>query len=113
MPLDAEPVVTVALIAAGLVGIPALRRLTPPGTLTARPILPAAVLLRGVMTFTFFAVDAYATLTLESWRGLSAIAAGVVLTAATVSWTAGSWIQARDAGRWSSARFVRAGFVVT
>ena len=65
------------------------------------------------MTFTFFGVDAYATLTLESWRGLSAVAAGVVLTAATISWTAGSWIQARYAGRWSSARFVRAGLIVT
>jgi MFS family permease len=114
VPLDSEPGVTLGLIAAGLVvGIPALRRLTPPGTLTARPVLPAAVLLRGVMTFTFFAVDAYATLTLESWRGLSAIAAGIVLTAATVSWTAGSWIQARYASRWPTARFVRAGLVVT
>ena len=75
--VDTEPGVTLVLIAAGLlVGIPPLRRLTPPGTLTARPILPAAVLLRGVMTFTFFGVDAYATLTLESWRGLSAVAAG-------------------------------------
>ena len=64
------------------------------------------------MTFTFFAVDAYAALTLESWRGLSAVAAGVVLTAATISWTAGSWIQARYARRWSSARFVRAGLIV-
>ena len=96
VPVDSEPAVSLVLIAAGLlVGIPSLRRLTPPGTLTARPILPAAVLLRGVMTFTFFGVDAYATLTLESWRGLSAVAAGVVLTAATISWTAGSWIQAR------------------
>ncbi len=114
IPIDSEPAVTLVLIVAGLlVGIPPLRRLTPPGTLTARPILPAAVLLRGVMTFTFFGVDAYATLTLESWRGLSAVAAGVVLTAATISWTAGSWIQARYAGRWSSARFVRAGLIVT
>ncbi len=114
IPVDTEPVVTLVLIAAGLlVGIPPLRRLTPPGTLTAQPILPAAVLLRGVMTFTFFAVDAYVTLTLESWRGLSAVAAGVVLTAATISWTAGSWIQARNAGRWSSAQFVRAGMIIT
>ncbi len=36
-----------------------------------------------------------------------------MLTAATISWTAGSWIQARYAGRWSSARFVRAGLIVT
>ncbi len=105
---------TVGLVLVGLVlALPALRRLTPAGTLTARPILPAAVLLRGVMTFAFFGVDAYVSLTLENYRGLSAIAAGVVLTAATVSWTAGSWIQARNAERWPTDRFVRAGFVVT
>ena len=104
---------TIALSAVGLLlGVPAIRRLTPEGTLTARPILPAAVLLRGVMTFMFFGVDAYVSLTLEEYRGLSAVVAGIVLTAATVSWTAGSWIQARNAERWPTARFVTAGFLV-
>ena len=93
--------------------IPGLRRLTPPGTLTARPVLPAAVLERGLLTFMFFGIDAYVSLTLEDHRGLSAIAAGIALTAATISWTAGSWIQARGAERWSTDRFVRAGFIVT
>ena len=106
-------VATLALVALGLlVGLPALHRLTPSGTLTARPVLPAAILLRGVLTCAFFGVDAYVTLTLEEWRGLSAIAAGVVLTAATLSWTAGSWIQARNAVRWPTRHFVRAGFFV-
>ena len=70
------------------------------------------MLLRGVMTFMFFGVDAYVSLTLEEYRGLSAVVAGIVLTAATVSWTAGSWIQARNAERWPTARFVTAGFLV-
>ena len=48
-----------------------LRRLTPPGTLRARPILPAAILLRGFLTFMFFAVDAFVPLALVEWRGLS------------------------------------------
>lgn len=109
-----EALPTIGLALLGLVlAIPALRRLTPAGTLSARPILPAAVLLRGVMTFAFFGVDAYVSLTLEDYRGLSAVVAGIVLTAATVSWTAGSWIQARNAERWPTDRFVRAGFVVT
>ena len=90
----------------------ALLKLTPPGTLTARPVMPAAILLRGVLTCTFFGVDAYVTLALEDWRGLSAIAAGVVLTAATLSWTAGSWTQARNANRWPTRSFVRVGFLV-
>lgn len=109
-----EVLPTSGLVLIGLVlGIPAIRRLTPAGTLTARPILPAAVLLRGVMTFMFFGVDAYVSLTLEDYRGLSAVVAGIVLTAATIAWTAGSWIQARNAERWPTARFVRAGFVVS
>lgn len=109
-----EALPTIGLAGLGLVlAVPALRRLTPAGTLTARPILPAAVLLRGVMTFAFFGVDAYVSLTLEDYRGLSAVVAGIVLTAATVSWTAGSWIQARNSERWPTDRFVRAGFIVT
>ena len=104
---------TAGLVLVGLLlGLPAIRRLTPEGTLTARPILPAAVLLRGVLTFMFFGVDAYVSLTLEEYRGLSAVLAGVVLTAATVAWTAGSWIQARNAERWPTAWFVTAGFLV-
>lgn len=108
-----EALATLALVAVGLVaGVPALLRLTPEGTLTARPVLPAAVLLRGILTCAFFGVEAYVTLALEEWRGLSAIAAGVVLTTATLSWTAGSWTQARNSERWPARLFVRAGFLV-
>ena len=72
---------TVGLAALGLLlgdpGHPppdARRGRSPPG-----PILPAAVLLRGVLTFMFFGVDAYVSLTLEelpravgrSWRASS------------------------------------------
>jgi MFS family permease len=109
-----EALPTVAFGAAGLViGIFALRRLTPPGTLVARPVLPAAVLLRGVLTFAFFGVDAFVSLTLIEWRGVSAIEAGAALTAATLTWTAGAWIQARGASRWPTHRFVQTGFAVT
>src|SRR6187200_1323309 len=105
---------TVVLSAAGLtLGIFALRRLTPPGTLVARPVLPAAILLRGVLTCAFFGVDAFVALTLVEWRGLSATEAGLALTAATISWTAGAWIQARGAARWPTHLFVRLGFAVT
>ena len=48
----------------------ALRRLTPAGTLRAARGLPAAVLMRGIITFAFFAVDAYVALALVEWRGL-------------------------------------------
>jgi MFS family permease len=108
-----ELVPTVALSVIGLViGLWAFRRLTPPGTLSARPVLPAAILLRGILTCAFFSVDAFVALTLVGWRGLSATEAGFALTAATISWTAGSWTQARGAMRWPTRRFVRVGFVV-
>jgi MFS family permease len=90
----------------------ALRRLTPPGTLRAARGLPAAVLVRGIITFAFFAVDAYIALVLVEWRGLTATEAGISLTAATLTWTSGSWIQARLAPRYPPERFVQAGIAV-
>jgi MFS family permease len=106
----------IPLVVLGAVGlalaIPALDRLTPHGTLRAARGLPAAVLMRGLLTFTFFAVDAYVALVLVDVRGESAIQAGISLTGATIAWTAGSWIQARYSRRWPPDRFVRAGIVV-
>jgi MFS family permease len=108
-----EPVLLVVLgIGGAVLGLFALRRLTPEGTLRAARGLPATVLMRGVITFAFFAVDAYVALALVEWRGLSAAQAGIALTAATVSWTAGSWTQAKFSKRWPPERFVRAGVMV-
>jgi MFS family permease len=90
----------------------ALRRLTPSGTLVAARGLPAAVLMRGIITFAFFAVDAYVALALVDWRGLRPAEAGIALTAATISWTAGSWTQARFSSRYPPERFVRIGLLV-
>jgi MFS family permease len=108
-----EPLAMAALgVGGAVIGLAALRRLTPPGTLVARPVMPAAILLRGVLTCAFFAVDAFVSLTLIDWRGLSATEAGLALTAATISWTAGSWTQARWSTRWPTHRFVTVGFLV-
>ena len=100
----------------GVVGLavvlPAFRRLTPPGTLRAARGLPAAVLLRGILTFTFFCADAYVPLALQEWRGLGPAVAGIALTGATLAWTAGAWIQARRVATWGVPRLVRSGFVV-
>src|SRR5439155_581518 len=53
-----------ALVAIGLaLGIPALRKLLPPGTFRASGALPAAVLSRGLLTFAFFAPDIFVPLT--------------------------------------------------
>jgi MFS family permease len=101
------------LLAAGLpIGAWAFSRLTPPGTLRARPVLPAAILLRGFLTFAFFCSDAYVPLAIQSWRGYPAVVSGLVLTAATLAWTGGSWILAQRIHRFGPFRFLRVGFVV-
>ncbi len=108
-----DPRATVALLLIGLaLGLPALARLTPAGTLRAARGLPAAVLIRGILTFAFFGVEAYVALTLVDLRGLTVTQAGISLTAATVTWTAGSWIQSRYAARVVPERFISIGLVV-
>lgn len=95
----ASPLASVPLvILGGATAFRSLSHLSPAGTLRARPGVPAAVLLRGLLTFAYFAGDAYVPLALTSVRHTSTTFAGLVLTVATVTWTAGSWIQARLVG---------------
>ena len=92
--------------------LPAFRRLTPPGTLRLAVGVPAAVFLRGVMTFAFFSGDAYIALLLQTWRGSSLVLIGVVFTVTTIAWTIGTWLQARRIEAWGPRRFVTLGFVL-
>ena len=102
-----------ALIVAGVAGgLPALRRLVPPGTLTARPGLPATILTRGLLTFAFFGTDTYVTLAITAVRHRSPVVAGIAVTGATLGWTAGAWVQARLSETWQGRRFVRTGLVI-
>jgi hypothetical protein len=102
-----------ALIAAGgAAGLPALRRLVPAGTLTARAGLPATILSRGLLTFTFFGADAYVTLALTAVRHRTPVVASIAVTGATVAWTAGAWVQARLSDTWEGRRLVRTGLVI-
>jgi MFS family permease len=97
---------------AALVGLAPLRRLLPAGTLRAAPGLPATILSRGLLTFAFFGADAYVTLTITTVRHHGTVMAGAVVTASTLAWTLGSWIQARLNQRWEGARLVRTGLVL-
>ncbi|HEX9992419.1 MAG TPA: MFS transporter [Acidimicrobiales bacterium] len=102
-----------ALVAGGAaVGAPAFVRLVPAGTVRAAPGLPAAVLARGLLTFAFFGADAYVPLALTETRGTSTTVAGLAVTAATLSWTAGSWVQERRVLALGARRMVRTGFAV-
>jgi MFS family permease len=110
---DAELIPGLPLVLAGAVlTILAFRQLTPPGTLRAARGLPAAVLLRGLLTFSFFTADVYVALALQGYRGTSATVAGLALTAATLTWTAGAWTQARWIGRYGARPFIRTGFLI-
>jgi MFS family permease len=91
---------SIPLVLGGVaVTIPALRRITPPGTLTARRGLPAASAAAFLASAAFFATDGFLTLMLTETRGLSIGVAGVVLTASALSWAVGSWWQSRTIGR--------------
>jgi len=105
-----QPVPALLIAGTGVaVVLPAYRSLTPPGTLRARPVLPATVLTRGVVTFAFFSADAFVSLSMVAVRGTTARTAGLALASASFAWTTGSWIQARYSLRWGPARLVRLG----
>ncbi|MBM4407486.1 MAG: MFS transporter [Chloroflexi bacterium] len=107
--------VMIPLTLAGLVvGLAAFKALTPPGTLRLVRGLPAAILLRGALTFAFLGADTFSPLALQGWRGLSPALTGVVITVVTLAWTAGSWIQTRFIPRLGPEWFLRVSlFMVT
>jgi len=94
------------------VGVPALRRLLPVGTLAARRGLPATILSRGLLTFAFFGADAYVTLAFTTVLHHSTTTTGVFITLPTLTWTAGSWIQAHLSRTRQGRALVRTGFML-
>jgi len=101
--------VLVVTIAGAVVTAASFRRLTPPGTLTARMGLPATVAIRGLLNFAFFAADAFVPFAIASIRGLSPLIGGLALTASAFLWTVGSWAQARWIERMGPRRLVTIG----
>jgi MFS family permease len=103
-------------VAVGLaaVGVPpavwAFLRLVPRGTVRLAPGIPAAVMVRGILTFAFFGTDAYVSLTFQDVRGQPTWVAGVALTAVAISWTGAAWVQERYVHRVGPRRLVTIGF---
>ena len=94
---------SVPLVVVGLaVTIPALRRITPPGTLVARRGLPAASAAAFLASAAFFGIDGFVTLMLTQVRGQSLAIAGVVLTCSALAWALGSWWQSRVSERFGT-----------
>ncbi|HKA84725.1 MAG TPA: MFS transporter, partial [Acidimicrobiales bacterium] len=87
-------------------------RLVPTGTVALRRGMPAAVGVRGILTFAFFGTDAYVSLAMTDARDQPTWVAGLALTGATLAWTAGAWIQQRVVGERGPAWLVRRGFAL-
>jgi MFS family permease len=111
--VDLPFIVGVALGVAGLVGaVWAFRLLQPPGTMRMAPGIPATVTVRGLLTWAFFAGDAYVSLAMTDGRGAETWVAGMALSAGAVCWTLGSWTQARLIGRLGPRRLVGVGMSI-
>jgi MFS family permease len=109
---DQAPI-TAALVLVGIaLGVPALRRLLPAGTLAARPGLPATILSRGALTFAFFGGDAFVTFTITIVLHHSTAMAGLAVTGATLAWTLGAWLQVRLGKSWQARDVVRLGLAL-
>ncbi|THJ74912.1 MFS transporter, partial [Candidatus Frankia alpina] len=101
------------LIAAGIAcGLGPLRRLLPAGTLRLRPGIPAAVAVRGLLTWAFFGADTFVPLSITAVRHASITTAGLAVSSATLCWTAGSWTQARLVGRRPYREIIGTGLVL-
>jgi MFS family permease len=103
------PVAAAGGIAGGVLLVFSMRRLTPPRYLSARPGLTATILSRSLLTCCFFAGDAYVPYAIVTVRHAPTTLAALALTASTLAWTAGSWVQARYIARWGPRRLVRPG----
>lgn len=104
-----------ALVLVGI-GLPlavwAFAGMVPDGTLRLAPGVPATVAVRGLLTWSFFQADAYVSLAVVDGRGSSTFVAGAALSAGSVLWAAGSWVQARQIDRLGPRTLVGAGFTV-
>ena len=78
--------------------------LFPRGTLRAQPGLPAVVAGYAGLLSAFVGIEAFLPLVLDRVHHVSATVAGLILSGGTVSWSIGSWVQAKNPGRWARTR---------
>lgn len=89
-----SPLVAGLLLVVGApVAFRAFVALVPPGTLRLAPGLPAAIAIRGLVTFAFFGTDSFVPLGITDARDQETWVAGLALTAAVLGWTTAAWIQ--------------------
>ncbi|MGG5752546.1 MFS transporter [Zafaria sp. Z1313] len=96
-------------VAAAAAALAALRRLVPPGTLTARRGLPTVILVRGAVSAGFLGAEVYLPYLLMERYAFPASLAGLALTGAALSWAGASAVQGRLGGRLDHTRAVAGG----
>jgi MFS family permease len=103
------PLGALMLIVGAWLAVGALRHLVPAGTLRAARGRPAVIAAIFVIGFAFFGTEAFLPLTVVELRGASVTVGGIALSAAAVTWSIGSWLQARFASRGTRRALVLAG----
>jgi MFS family permease len=88
------------------------KALMPAGYLRMAAGIPAVVGMRGVLAGAFFAAEIYVPLALQEIRGTSVALSGGVLTAATITWFAGSWLQGSHKLNYSREQILFAGVLL-
>jgi predicted MFS family arabinose efflux permease len=99
--------VVVGLALAG----PGIHHLVRDDAAGSKPGLVWALAAGFLVTFSFFATDGFVPLMLTGVRGLSVGEASLVITLATLGWSAGSWWQSRVAATISASRLVAGSMV--
>lgn len=89
------------------------KALMPTGFLRVSEGIPAVVGMRGVIAGAFFAAEIYVPLALQEIRGTSVALSGGVLTAATLTWFAGSWLQGSHGLKYSRQQVLFVGVLLT
>jgi MFS family permease len=94
--LELEPWwLALPVTAAGLAVLVAmLHQLMPAGFFTARPMLAGSITIRSLCFGGFLIAETYMVFALKEFGGVSATAAGLALTAGSLSWSTGSLLQA-------------------
>ena len=91
-----QPLLLALGVVAGIaLALPAFRAVMPAGTLRAARGLPSGILVRGALAVAFLGCDAFLPLALTELRGFSVSQAGLVISVASLSWSLGSFFQAR------------------
>ena len=108
-----DGVVGVGVAAVGAVAaVWAFIHLVPPGTVRLRRGVPATVAVRGLLTWCFFQADAYISLAVVDGRHATTWMAGAALSAGSVLWACGSWLQSRQIETLGPRRLVSSGLAL-